>query len=82
MACECFNRVKELVRKETGDPRASFNAIFVLNKKGKLVWKPGIEVFYHKKKKDGTFSKNLSKMDLSYGYCPFCGKKLEEDDNR
>lgn len=79
MACDCYNRVKDLIREKTGDPKASFNGMVVIDKNGARRI-PTIEISYRKKKKDGTFCKNLSKMHLTYGYCPFCGKKLEEDD--
>lgn len=81
MACDCYNRVKEMIREKTGDPKASFNGMIVVDRNGAR-WIPTIEIFYHRKKKDGSFSKNLSKLDLSYGYCPFCGKKLEEEDDK
>ncbi len=76
MACDCYNKVKNMIREQTGDPKATFNGMIVFDKQ--VRWIPTIEVSYHKKKKDGTFSKRLSKIDLSYEYCPFCGKKINE----
>lgn len=77
MACDCREKlVKEL--RDNGFHQARLNGIycFVDNK---MQFKPAIEVVYHKKKKDGTLCKGESTIALSYPFCPFCGKKFEED---
>lgn len=78
MACDCFEKAKLKVREATGDPHAKIRGVFT-SVDGKICLLPSIEVLYRKKKKDGTFAKKDSSIDLTYSYCPFCGKKLIED---
>ena len=76
---DSLEEAKEKVREATGDPHAMIRGVFTpIN--GKIRLLPSIEVLYRKKKKDGTFCKSQSSIDLTYQYCPFCGKKIIEDD--
>nr|DAQ42374.1 MAG TPA: 30S ribosomal protein S11 [Caudoviricetes sp.] len=79
MPCNCFENAQKKVREITGDPHAIIRSVFT-DINGKLYRLPSIEVLYHKKKKDGSFYRNQSEIDLTYQYCPFCGKKIIEDD--
>lgn len=79
MACDCFEQAKVKVREATGDPLAKIRGVFT-SVNGKICLLPSIEVLYRKKKKNGSYSKRDSSIELTYGYCPFCGKKLLEDD--
>lgn len=79
MACDCFNQAKKMIREQTGDPLANMRGVIAIVK-GTMMFLPSIAVLYRKKKKDGTFRKNNSEIDLTYGYCPFCGKKLIENE--
>ena len=79
MACNCFEDAKEKVREAIGDPNAMIRGVFTpIN--GKIRLLPSIEVLYRKKKKDGTFCKSQSSIDLTYQFCPFCGKKIIEEE--
>ena len=51
--CDCFKRITELVRKETGDPEASIPQVLIIYPKAEV--RPAIQVTYHPRKKDGTF---------------------------
>jgi hypothetical protein len=63
MACNCFEDAKEKVREATGDPHAMIRGVFTpIN--GKIRLLPSIEVLYRKKKKDGTFCKSQSSINL------------------
>lgn len=76
--CDCFKRVEENLKELTGDKCARLNHVFDLSKDG-VVKRPMIQGIYHRLKKDGTFCKEESVLQVSYEYCPFCGKKLEEE---
>lgn len=75
--CDCFKRITELVRKETGDPEASIPQVLIIYPKAEV--RPAIQVTYHPRKKDGTLAKTTKTKDLLYSYCHFCGKKLGDD---
>ena len=78
MACNCIEIAQEKVREAIGDPHAQIRGVFTpVN--GVICLLPSIEVLYRKKKKDGTYCVKQSSIELTYGYCPFCGKKLIDD---
>lgn len=80
MACDCFEKAKNKVRQTLDDPNATIRSVYTIVER-KVMCLPSIEVIYHKKKRDGTREKKESSIDLTYGYCPFCGKKIIEDNN-
>lgn len=79
MSCDCFEQAKIKVREATGDPLAKIRGVFT-SVNGKICLLPSIEVLYRKKKKDGSYTKRDSSIELTYSYCPFCGKKLIDDE--
>ena len=80
MACFCRAKVEKLVCEQTGDPMAKLRGMIIIDKEG-AQFRPTIATVYRKKKKDGSFCKTESELEISYEYCPFCGRKLKEDDN-
>lgn len=77
MNCNCINRVQEMLREKLGDPNAEMNGMYIFNEEThQMEFRPSITILYYKKKKDGTFNKKRDEMQLSYGYCPFCGKSI------
>lgn len=79
MSCGCFEKVQALVREETGDPMARIRGVLSFGDTGKLEFRPSIEVLARQKLKDGTFTKKQKRIELSYEFCPFCGKRLDDD---
>lgn len=79
MACNCFEQAKMKVREVTGDPHAKIRGV-IAPVNGILCLLPSIEILYRKKKKDGTFTAKEFSMEMTYSYCPFCGKKLIENE--
>ena len=77
MACDCKSKLEKELRENLGDPLAKLNGVFhfVGNQ---MQFAPTVEVIYRKKKKDGSFCKTESTMQLSYPFCPFCGKAYDE----
>lgn len=67
MACDCFEQAK-------------VGVIAPVN--GKWCLLPSIEILYRKKKKDGSFTAKEFSMEMTYSYCPFCGKKLIDNDTK
>lgn len=81
MACDCFEQAKVKVRETTGDPNAKIRGVLVpVNGWWSLL--PSIEILYRKKKKDGSFTAKEFSMEMTYSYCPFCGKKLIDNDTK
>lgn len=78
MNCNCFEEANISLRKATGDPEAYVRGVFRLIGSS-LIFTPSVEIIYRNKKKDGTFNVRPTSMELTYTYCPFCGKKLEDD---
>lgn len=78
MMCNCFEEAKDKVRKALDDPNATIRSVFTIVDK-KIMRLPSIEVLYHKKRKDGTREKKQSSIELTYGFCPFCGRKIVDD---
>lgn len=77
MACNCKEQITKMVREQVGDPLAKLRSIICLGKSG-VHFKPTVAILYRKKKKDGSFCKTESEMELAYEYCPFCGRKFEQ----
>ena len=68
-----------MVREQLGDSLAQIRGVICFGKDGVLQFKPTVAILYRKKKKDGGFCKTQSEMELSYEYCPFCGRKFEDE---
>lgn len=79
MACDCREQITKMVRKQLDDPLANIRGVICFDKDGVAQFKPTVAIIYRKKKKDGSFCKRQSEMELSYEYCPFCGRKFEEN---
>lgn len=79
MACNCREQITKMVREQVGDPLASLRGMICIGKNGVLHFKPRVAIMYRKKKKDGSFCKAQSEMELLYEYCPFCGRKFENE---
>lgn len=78
MLCNCIEDTEKLIIEKTGDPEAYMHVYYALGEKTTI--KPaGMHLFYHEKKKDGTFKQSESKIAIVPTFCPFCGKKYEED---
>lgn len=77
MACDCRTKLEKELR-ENGYHLARLSGLFAFVG-NQMQFKPAIEVVYYKKKKDGSLCKGESTISLSYPFCPFCGKKFEED---
>jgi hypothetical protein len=73
--CDCIEKVEKKLREDTGDPHARILAVFGFGENGIEMSIP-IPVRYRKKKKDGSFGKELNRNILG-GYCPICGKKIQ-----
>lgn len=78
MGCNCFEEAKNKVRQTLDDPNATIRSVYTIVDR-KIMCLPSIEVIFHKKKKNGTREKRQSSIDLTYGYCPFCGRKIVDD---
>lgn len=79
MACDCIKIVEQLIREETGDPLARIRGVLAFGDTGKLEFRPSIEVLARRKNKDGSLTKKQKSIELTYGFCPFCGQKLDDD---
>ena len=77
MACDCRTKLEKELRENLGDPLAKLNGVFHFVG-SQLQFAPTVEVIYRKKKKDGSFCKKESTMQLSYPFCPFCGKPFDD----
>ena len=77
MACDCRTKLEKELR-ENGYHFAKLNGVFAFIG-NQIQFMPGIEVVYYKKEKDGSLCKDVSTISLFYPFCPFCGKKFEED---
>lgn len=77
MNCKCMESINKQIQESTSDPHAKLDTIYEL---------PGMEqrlfltYTYRKKKKDGTFTKEKTGQ-LALSKCPFCGKKIKEDES-
>lgn len=80
MACNCFERVNQKLRDKLDDPAGSLNMVWQLVG-DKLEEKPAVTFVYTKKNKDGSRQKKQSEIEVTYGFCPFCGKKYDEEGN-
>lgn len=90
MKCDCIDQVQREMRIQTGDDKARIGVQFVTTKKivngGTRI---GIEdfviipAFYREKKRDGSLKERESvHYDIRAEYCPFCGIKTGDDENR
>lgn len=79
MACDCREKIMKMAREQLDDPLANIRGVICFGKDGVVLFKPTVAIMYRKKKKDGSFCKAQSEMELLYEYCPFCGRKFDED---
>lgn len=79
MACNCREQIEKILRERLDDPFAKMRGVICFGKNGVVQFKPTVAILYRKKKKDGSFCKSESEMELAYEYCPFCGQKFEND---
>ena len=83
MNCNCFDNALKMVREKLDDPMASMNGVYAHNKKtNRLEFRPSISVVYRKRKNDGTFNKKEDEMQLAYDFCPFCGTRIIEPEEK
>lgn len=75
MACNCITKINELLKKQFNDS-AEMDAGIIAPKGLAIV---RIQGLYHKVKKDGTYAQKWDTINVLPEYCPFCGKKYEED---
>lgn len=78
MACNCREEIEKMLREELQDPLAKMRGMICFVG-GKVQFKPTVPILYRKKKKDGSYNKSETEMELSYGYCPFCGTKFDDE---
>lgn len=77
MSCNCRVQVEQLVREQTGDTTAKLRGQYVISN-GVIQFKPTVAAVYRKKKRDGSVCKTEIEIEISYEYCPFCGRKFNE----
>lgn len=88
MSCNCINEIKEDIRHrfdvkeevERVDIVSIENLAMMLLENGNMqtqAYSP-VKVEYNYKNKKGELKHKKGKVNLSYKYCPFCGKKYEE----
>jgi hypothetical protein len=87
MNCGCYERVKQKLREKTGDENTDLNYGFVelgkeIEGKQLLELAPIITASYRDKKKDGTFKKKMTNLNIIASFCPFCGTKINDDSNK
>lgn len=75
MVCNCITRMNELLKKQFNDSAEMDTSI--ISPKALVVVR--IQGLYHKVKKDGTYAQKWDTINVLPEYCPFCGKKYEED---
>lgn len=80
MACNCFETVNEKIREKSETSNGSLNSVWVLEE-NKLVEKPAVTFVYNKENKDGSIQKKKTEIEVAYPFCPFCGKKYDEETN-
>ena len=77
MSCNCIEAVNNKIQEHSGDPEAKVQTTYFLED-GKIKEIPYVYGTARKKKKDGTLGKKPERFQVSYAYCPFCGKKISE----
>lgn len=82
MSCNCREQIIKAIREQVGDPLANVRGVISFGKNGVVQFKPTVAIHYRKKKKDGSFCKSESEMELAYEYCPFCGQKFEDEEEQ
>jgi len=68
--------IEERARKKTSDPLAGFNADLFSFGERYLI----LPILYRTKRKDGTFTKTMKKLNIVANFCPFTGLPLYEDE--
>ena len=75
--CNCIETMEKLISEKTGDPDAylgvSYNPLDLSEKP------TGMYAMYREKKKDGTFKERETRIGIVPTYCPFCGKKYDDE---
>ena len=74
--CDCLSKVNEAIREDYEDSEAELQTTLIM-KVGSIVVYPLLAASYHKKKKDGSFSKVKSVVGVRPTFCPFCGIRYE-----
>lgn len=70
---------EELIKKQTGDPLAGFNAhLFFIKGTGRHLLIP---CKYRKTKKNGEFTDKYFDIDVLVEFCPFTGKPLYQENS-
>ena len=80
MACNCFETVNEKLQEKLEDPTGSLNCVHQLID-NKFVTKPAVTFVYNKKKPDGSRQQKRTEIEVTYSFCPFCGKNYDEESN-
>jgi hypothetical protein len=72
--CECLSKTEKLLKDKTGDPKTYISYVYMVSLNKRI---PAIEAIYREKKKDGSFCRKKTSMNIIYSYCPFCGEKVD-----
>lgn len=78
MPCNCFEIVNKKLCDKLDDPTGSLNTMW-LRAGNKVEEKPAITFVYTKRNEDGSRQEKKSEIVVAYEFCPFCGKKYEEE---
>lgn len=75
-----IEKVEELAREKTGDPKAAFNAnLFFFGSESRALMIPIMYRGKKGKKGQETFTESYKEMGVYCKFCPFTGKPLYED---
>jgi len=78
--CNCIDEFNKMIRERSGDPEGKVKVSFSINREtGKMSDLPSMYCSYRDKKKDGTFSQKAHEHPISGEFCPFCGKKYDDE---
>ena len=80
MACDCINDIQNKLRESLGDPEASIDVGFLLNRRtNQMMLVPaGLVLKTRRTKKDGTLMSGKTTVPLTPSFCPFCGTRYED----